>query len=513
MNPMHPIKSKLTALLVGVACLGLGVLFASTLDWTPTTQATQTNHSSSADHASLRSLSNSFTAIAEEVTPAVVYVTGQRLIQRGDLPFDFGPFEDFFERSPHQDSDQPLRRPSGGSGVIVRADGYIVTNNHVVENMEGLQVILNDRRTFDAEIVGRDPSTDVAVLKIDSSDLPVAQLAADGEVQVGEWVLALGNPLGLQFTMTAGIVSAMGRANLNIINRGENPYAIEDFIQTDAAINPGNSGGPLVNIDGHVIGINTAIASQTGRYMGYGFAIPITIVRNVMDQLIENGSVERAVLGVSIQAVTPLDQEALGLQTADGVLIADFDSRVADNPARKAGVQPRDVVMAVDGQPVSTPSQLQQQIAFHKPGDKVELTVWRDGRERKIEVTLGERPAPPESVTQFVNQDRGELESALGMEVEGLTGGLRSNLAERGQISAADIPQGVVVRSVEPIGPAADANIPPNSVITQVGDHQVRTVEEYRQAVESLQPGSVVYFRIVRPGGSGQEFRALRVPR
>jgi serine protease Do len=330
---------------------------------------------------------------------------------------------------------------------------------------------------------------------------------------VGEWVLALGNPLGLQFTMTAGIVSAMGRANLNIINRGENPYAIEDFIQTDAAINPGNSGGPLVNIDGHVIGINTAIASQTGRYMGYGFAIPITIVRNVMEQLIENGSVERAVLGVSIQAVTPLDQEALGLQTAEGVLIADFDSRVADNPARKAGVQPRDVVMAVDGQAVSTPSQLQQQIAFHKPGDKVELTVWRDGRERKIEVTLGERPAPPESVTQFVNQDRGELESALGMEVEGLTGGLRSNLAERGQISAADIPQGVVVRSVEPIGPAADARIPPNSVITQVGDRQVRTVEEYRQAVESLQPGSVVYFRIFRPGGSGQEFRALRVPR
>jgi len=511
---MHPIKSKLTALLVGVASLGLGILFASTLNWTPTSQATQTTESSSAGHASLRSLSNSFTEIADEVTPAVVYVTGQRLIPRGDPPFDFGPFEDFFERNPHPENDQPpQRRPSGGSGVIVRPDGYIVTNNHVVENMEGLQVILNDQRTFDAKVVGRDPSTDVAVLRIDAADLPVVQLAADGDVQVGEWVLALGNPLGLQFTMTAGIVSAIGRANLNIINRGENPYAIEDFIQTDAAINPGNSGGPLVNIDGQVIGINTAIASQTGRYMGYGFAIPITIVRNVTEQLIETGSVERAILGVSIQAVTPLDQEALGLPTADGVLIADFDSRVENNPARRAGVKPQDVVLAVDGHKVLTPSQLQQQIAFHKPGDEVELVVWREGKQRKIDVALGERPAPPDSVTQFVSGDQNELESALGMEVQDLSSGVRSNLAERGRIGAAEIPEGVAVRSVEPSGPAADARIPTNSVITQVGDHPIRNVEEYRQAVEDLKPGSVVYFRIFRPGGSGQEFRALRIPR
>ncbi|MFN2384279.1 MAG: S1C family serine protease, partial [Gemmatimonadota bacterium] len=425
---VHPIKTKLTVLIVGVASLGLGVLFASTLDWTPGSYATQA--SAPVTTASLRTTENAFIRIAEEVTPAVVSVRVDRRVEArrpngGGL--EFGPFEEFFRRQPQPPGGGPpgqgsapefFREPSGGSGVIVRSDGYILTNNHVVEGGEAIDVVLNDGRTFDAAIVGRDPSTDLAVLKIDADDLPIARLSSDDTIQVGEWVLALGNPFGLEFTMTAGIVSALGRGGLGILNRSDNPYAIENFIQTDAAINPGNSGGPLVNIDGDVIGINTAIASRTGGYQGYGFAIPVGIVRQVMTELIETGTVERAVLGVSIQQVTPLDQEALGLPTLEGVLIADFDERVRNNPARAAGLRPKDVVLAVNDQVVRTPSELQQAIAFHKPGDEVELTIWRDREREEIEVELAARPAA-EAERASVAPDAGETdESALGLEVQ-----------------------------------------------------------------------------------------------
>jgi serine protease Do len=338
-------------------------------------------------------------------------------------------------------------------------------------------------------------------------------LAPAGDIQVGQWVLALGNPLGLEFTMTAGIVSAIGRGNLQIIDRGDQPYAIEDFIQTDAAINPGNSGGPLVNIEGLVVGINTAIASRTGGYQGYGFAIPIAIVHEVVDELIDTGEVRRAVLGVSIQPVTPADRQALNLPSNAGVLIADFDQRVADNPARKAGLQPLDVVLAVAGRTVMTPSELQQAIAFHDPGDDVELTIWRDGDEREIEVTLGERPAL-ESEQSFAGRNPTSREAALGMEVQDLADQGRQALAQRTGIQATAIPQGVLVSSVDPLGPAADAGIPPGAVITRIGDREISSIDDYRAAVEALEPGSAVYFRIFIPvaGNGGQQFRALRVP-
>jgi serine protease Do len=520
---LNPIKTRLTVLIVGLACLGIGVLFASTLEWTPTTLALQSGTSTApTTQASLRETGNAFIEIAQTVTPAVVSIRGQQRVSRRELMPDMGPFDRFFQFPEGEGEGQELPddfRRSGGSGVIIREDGYILTNNHVVDHMEGLEVVLNDRRSFDAEVVGADPSTDIAVIKIDADDLPVARLATDDGVQVGEWVLALGNPLGLDFTMTAGIVSAIGRSNLFIIDRGENPYAIENFIQTDAAINPGNSGGPLVDIDGQVIGINTAIASRTGAYQGYGFAVPISIARRVAEQLIDTGEVRRAVLGVQIQAVTPLDQEALDLPSISGVRIDGFtDLTGQENPAREAGLELQDVVLEVAGREVATPSELQEAIAFHQPGDVVELVVWRDGDRRNVRVRLGERPAAAASPALATDDQgpepvAGEVhESALGMDVQNLTPAMRRTLVQRLNLPSASIPQGVYIRDIQSLGAAEDAGIQQGGIITQVGDQQVTNVNEYQSAVARLQPGEIVYLRIYYPQGDNQLFRALRVP-
>ena len=520
---LNPIKTRLTVLIVGLACLGIGVLFASTLEWTPATLALQDGTASApTTHASLRETGNAFIEIAESVTPAVVSIRGQQRVTQREMMPDLGPFERFFqfpEDENHEQIPDEMFRRSGGSGVIIREDGYILTNNHVVDGMMELEVVLNDRRAYDAEVVGADPSTDIAVIKIDADDLPVAQLATDDGVQVGEWVLALGNPLGLDFTMTAGIVSAIGRGNLQIIDRGENPYAIENFIQTDAAINPGNSGGPLVDIDGRVIGINTAIASRTGVYQGYGFAVPISIARRVAEQLIETGQVQRAVLGVQIQAVTPLDQEALELPSIAGVRIDGFtDLPGQENPAREAGLELQDVVLEVAGREVETPSELQEAIAFHQPGDVVELVVWRDGDRRNVRVKLGERPANAVAPT-LASEDAGPApdesevhESALGMDVQDLTPAMRRTLVQRLNLSSASIPQGVYIRDIQSLGAADDAGIQQGGILTQVGDRRVTNVAEYQAAVAELEPGQIVYLRIYYPQGDSQLFRALRVP-
>ena len=521
---LNPIKTRLTVLIVGLACLGIGVLFASTLEWTPTTLALQSGTATApTTQASLRETGNAFIEIAQTVTPAVVSIRGQQRVTRQQGMPDLGPFERFFQFPEGEGESQQLPdelfRDSGGSGVIIREDGYILTNNHVVNGMEDLEVVLNDRRAYDAQVVGADPSTDIAVIKIEADGLPVARLATDASVQVGEWVLALGNPLGLDFTMTAGIVSAIGRGNMGIIDNTENPYAIENFIQTDAAINPGNSGGPLVDIDGQVIGINTAIASRNGFYQGYGFAVPISIARRVAEQLIETGEVQRAVLGVQIQAVTPLDQEALDLPSIAGVRIDGFtDLPGQENPAREAGLELQDVVLEVAGQEVETPSELQEAIAFHQPGDVVELVVWRDGDRRNVRVKLGERPSSSTapllaSADEGPTAAEGEVhESALGMGVQDLTPAMRQSLVRRLNLSSASIPQGVYIREVDPLGAADDAGIQFGGIVTQVGDRRVTSLAEYQAAVSELEPGQIVYLRIYYPLGDNQLFRPLRVP-
>src|SRR5829696_4152975 len=323
----------------------------------------------------LQELSEAFAAVAEHVKPSVVYIRSQRTesATRHRVPRGMERF--FPQFRPRDEIEQ-----GSGSGFVVSADGYILTNNHVVEGAEQVTVRLLDRREFRAKVVGTDPNTDVAVLKIDARNLPPMALGNSDDARVGEWVLAIGNPLGegLTFTVTSGIVSAKGRALNGLPGRGQG--SIQDFIQTDAAINPGNSGGPLVSVRGEVIGINSAIASETGFYSGYGFAIPIDLAHQVMDQIIAGGRVNRVAMGVSVQNATANDAEYVGLPDIRGVLVQDFSE---GSPARKAGLESGDIIVAIDGRPVEYVGQLQQQIAFRKPGDKVKVEVARKGGVQK----------------------------------------------------------------------------------------------------------------------------------
>src|SRR5918912_1919267 len=324
----------------------------------------------------LQELSEAFAAVAEHVKPTVVYIRSQRTEQatRQNMP---PGMERFFPRF-HQ---QPDIEQGSGSGFVVSSDGFILTNNHVVEGAEQVTVRLLDRREFKAKVIGSDANTDVAVLKIDAKGLQPVSLGNSDDARVGEWVLAIGNPLGegLTFTVTSGIISAQGRALQGLPGRGQG--SIQDFIQTDAAINPGNSGGPLVSVRGEVIGINSAIASETGFYSGYGFAIPINLARTVMNQLIVDGKVHRAALGVSIDNVTLNDAQYVGLPEIRGVVVKDIPSD--DSPAKKAGIEPGDIIVAIDGKPVEYVGQLQQQVGFKRPGEVVKVEVARKGGVRK----------------------------------------------------------------------------------------------------------------------------------
>src|SRR6266480_1664737 len=355
-----------------------------------------------------------YASVAEHVKPAVVFIKSERRERATNRRLPPG-FEDFF-----QVPRRPQIEQGSGSGFIVSQDGYILTNNHVVQGADRVTVLLYDNREFSAKTVGTDPSTDVAVIKIQATGLPTVRMGNADSTEIGNFVLAIGNPLGADFTftVTAGIVSAKGRllAGLN-----SSRYAIQDFIQTDAAINPGNSGGPLVNVRGEVIGINAAIASPTGYYDGYGFAIPINLARTVMTQLIATGHVERAVIGVSIRQITPEDAEDAKLTDIHGVVVNDYSGD--DSPAKRAGIQAGDVIVAVDGQSIESVAQLQQRVGFKKPGETVQVSVARKGGARKtIPVRLTAAPGD-ESETADANDERPSRDSApseqaLGISVE-----------------------------------------------------------------------------------------------
>lgn len=324
----------------------------------------------------------SFADVVARVAPAVVTIHSARRARapRQHPFFDDPRFREFFglPRAPQQDA--PAVRGLG-SGVIVSNEGYVLTNHHVIDGAEEITVELTDHRTYNARLIGSDPPSDLAVLKIDENNLPVLTMGNSDQARVGDMVLAIGNPLGLEQTVTAGIISAKGRST------GLSDGSFEDFLQTDAPINQGNSGGALVSATGELIGINSQILSPTGGNIGIGFAIPVNMARNVMDQLIRGGSVRRGSLGVTIQALTPQAVTRLGLQSARGALVA---SVVSGGPAERAGVKPGDVITAFNGNPVVDPNALRNAVAGTAPGSQVELTVWRDGREQGLRVTLGE---------------------------------------------------------------------------------------------------------------------------
>src|SRR5438094_4736614 len=361
---------------------------------------------------------DAFVSVAEHVKPEVVFIRAQH-VERGDNQRLPPGFQDFFPNLRRR----PQVEQGSGSGFIVSPDGFILTNNHVVAGADKVTVRLYDKREFTAKVVGTDPNTDVAVIRIDARSLPSVGFGNSDSTRVGEWVLAIGNPLGeaFAFTVTAGIVSAKGRL---LSGLQQTRYSIQDFIQTDAAINPGNSGGPLVNSRGQVIGINSAIASETGFYAGYGFAIPINLARTVMDQLVKSGHVERAVMGIAIRDVTQEDADAVGLKQIAGVVVNSYTGD--DSPAKKAGIQPGDVIVAVDGQPVDSTPQLQQKVAFKKPGDAVAISVLRQGGERKT-LTVRLARAPSEADTDVANagakpkKDASTKEEMLGVSVQPLT--------------------------------------------------------------------------------------------
>jgi len=458
-------------------------------------------------------IGNAFVAVADHVKPAVVFIRSQHVERAQGQKLPPG-FEDFFPQRR-----RPQVEQGSGSGFIVSPDGYILTNNHVVAGADRVTVKLYDKREFTAKVVGTDPNTDVAVIRIDARNLPTVGFGNSDSTRVGEWALAVGNPLGekFTFTVTAGIISAKGR----LLDGLRTSYGIQDFIQTDAAINPGNSGGPLVNIQGQVIGINSAIASETGRYEGYGFAIPINLARTVMDQLVKTGHVERAVMGIRINDAGQEDAEAVGLKQIRGVLVESFAP--GQSPAKDAGLQPGDVIVALDGQPIDNMPQLQQKVGFKRPGESVEVTVLRQGGEKKT-FTIRLARAPSDSETEVASTGRAKprsdasaKEEALGISVEPLSQDDRQDT----RLSAvfAQAGGGMVVTEVAPDGPAygrlfsADDGGP--DIIVVVNGTPTRTRAAFREALRKLKSGDIVTLQVMThtgdPSSNGWSSRIVRL--
>jgi serine protease Do len=465
--------------------------------------------------AALNDLGDAFTAVADLIRPAVVFIRAESYSTEdphSGMQLPPGLEEFFFPRG--QQPREPQRRRGTGSGFIISADGYIMTNNHVVEGATKVIVRLLDKRQFEARVVGRDPLTDVAVIKIDAADLPTATLGNSDDLRIGEWVLAVGNPLGeaFSFTVTAGIVSAKGRMLQGLPNR--TPNSIMDFIQTDAAINPGNSGGPLVNIRGEVVGVNSAIASENGFYQGYGFAIPANLARVVGNQLIADGHVRRSILGVAIDDADEEDAAYAGLNEVRGVVVEDYS--MPNSPAEKAGIQLGDLIVELDGEPVYYVAQLQQLVGFKQPGSSVRITVVRKGGERHtLSVRLIESPAE-QQVASASARDRGEpredtvgTSTAFGISVRQPPVEVANRLG--------DDHTGVIVVDVEAGSPAQDRLGPArngiNDVITHVNGTRVRTVDQFRRAIQATRPGDIISLRVYNPAAEQSRIERFRVPR
>jgi serine protease Do len=379
------------------------------------------------------------------------------------------PFDFFFRRSPRQREQRAPQQPrkesrtAQGSGFLISSDGYILTNNHMVEESEKIEVELTDGRKFTAKVIGTDPDSDIAVIKIDAKDLPYLELADSDALEVGEWVLAIGNPLGLSHTVTAGIVSAKGRSGFGLAS-------FENFIQTDAAINFGNSGGPLINLDAKVVGINTAIVGSGGN-IGIGFAIPINMAKNIYEQLVQSGTVERGYLGVGIEDLTDETAPFFGLEkNAKGVLISDV---LPDSAAEKAGMQRYDVVIEVNGEPITSRDAFRNQIAMLKPGSRVKLVVWRDKRRKPITVELGKRPSTEELSGNLSPETLNEL----GFTVQDLTDDLAERYGYKGE-------SGVIVTGVDDGSQAAEKGIAPGALIKEVNQQKVRNTAEFNEEIK-----------------------------
>ena len=389
----------------------------------------------------------SFVEAAKLVTPGVVHIrstTEATTTQRYQDPMEEF-YRQFFGYPNRPYKQQP--KVGTGSGVIISSDGYIATNNHVVEGATDIEILLNDNRTFKAEVVGTDPTTDLALLKIDEKDLPYVAFGNSDEAEVGEWVLAIGNPFEFRSTVTAGIISAKGR-NINILKDG---MAIESFIQTDAAVNPGNSGGALVNLKGELVGINTAIASPTGAYSGYSFAVPSSLVKKVVGDLKEFGVVQRALLGVHIAEVTADLAKEKNLTVLEGVFVADVNP---GSGAEEAGLKSGDVIVAINGEKVRKTAELQEKVALNRPGDQILVTYLRDEKEKQVTVTLKNSLNTTKAIAttnKSVIIQGATFEDVSKTEAKklGIQGGAKLVVLEKGKWKDAGIKEGFIITKIE----------------------------------------------------------------
>lgn len=464
------LKFFLVAVLGGVVSLGI---------YKAITPAVEGNHTSDGENPKfhLTSFSSSpsvplesldFVAAAKRSVNAVVHVNTTFQAQKY-----YNPWSQIFGGERYYSEQQK----ASGSGVIISGDGYIVTNNHVIDNAADIQVTLNDNRTYPARLIGADPSTDLALLKIDEKDLPAIILGDSDDLQVGEWVLAVGNPFNLTSTVTAGIVSAKAR-NINIMhyNPTDKVFPLESFIQTDAAVNPGNSGGALVNGRGELVGINTAIASTTGSYAGYSFAVPVSIVKKVTADLLEFGAVQRAYIGVNISNIDQKLVDSDGLSTTEGAYVRGL---VEGGAAKEAGIKEGDIITKVEGRIINNVTQLQEQIGKYRPGDKIELSVLRDNKVKQLNVTLRDRNGN----TEITRRDATASSNLIfGATLEKLSPKEKASLRLSNGVKVTDIQDGKLKK----------AGIGQGFIITQIDKQPVDSPEDVQRILNSKRGGVLV---------------------
>jgi serine protease Do len=476
------LKTKGALLAVAVSCFLAGAIVTGTLDLTPWSRA---ESQTSSDLEALRRIGQGFSDVVKQVSPSVVNVKISQTVKVAHPPFGGSPF-DFFGESPFGQffewpEGEEYPRQGAGSGVILSEDGYVLTNNHVVEGADEITVTTSKGDEYEAEVVGTDPRTDLAVIKVKGKGLPAAKLGDSDRVEVGEWVLAVGNPFQLQNTVTAGIISARGRSNVGLAE-------YEDFIQTDAAVNPGNSGGALVNLDGEVIGITSAIATRTGIFQGVGFAIPINMAKQVMEQLIKTGKVTRGWLGVYIQPITPELKDQFKLKSTEGALVADVNE---DGPAEKAGMKRGDVIVAYRGEKIKDPNNLRNLVAATGVGAVADVKVVREGKEKTLRVKIGELPEETAAVGRPFGRD---LEKDLGFTVVNLTPSVRR------QLELPEGQEGVAVRSIKQTSDAYQNGLRKADVIIEVNREPISDVGDFNGALSGLSAGDQVLLVVITEG-------------
>ena len=464
----------------------IGIMFASKMQWTDVSAADDSSFMTAANPLLTEEGESPFVAVAEKLKPAVVSISSEREEDIGDIHdyFDFGPFKDFFRDQRPDNQPRSRKVQAGGTGIIVSRDGYILTNNHLVEDAADITVRLSNDDEYEAEIIGTDPVTDVALIKLVKANLKPEQVAYLGDsdkIKIGDWAIAIGSPFGLDWTVTVGVISAKGRGGLNIGGRGPD---VQYFIQTDAAINFGNSGGPLVNIKGEVIGINTAINAQG---QGIGFAIPINMAREVAEQLKERGSASHGYLGIYPVELSPGKKEALGLDMeVRGVFV---DQVVEDTPADLGGLVPGDVIIEFEGTKITNVAQFRSLVASKLAGEKVSVIVLREGREKRLKFELGDRAEVTRNDTPSVV----EIEAWLGIHVESLNSGKAQQWGIKEE-------SGVLVTEVER-NSSADGKLRAGDVIIEIDKRPVKDVKDFRNIAADLKDREKsILFRISRGG-------------